>query len=141
MNAETLMLVGGVTAFALTLSWVRRRKLREKYAVGWVGLATLLLLLGLFPETIETAGQVTRLSYPAVVLVISLTPIYLFSFAVSVALSAQHRRSVRLSQQVAILEQRIRALESCGSAVETGTDNTSQDSSEMNGGNTPKAHP
>lgn len=111
MNAETIMLVGGATAFALTLHWVRRRRLREKYAVGWVGLATLLLLLGLFPGVVESLARAARLSYPAAVLLIALTIIYLNSFVTSVTLSAQHRRSVRLAQQVAILEHRLRVLE------------------------------
>lgn len=117
MNAETLMLIGGATAFALTLSWVRRRELREKYAVGWVGLATLLLLLGLFPGWAEGMARAARLSYPAAVLVVALTVIYLNSFATSVALSAQHRKEVRLAQQVAILEHRVRELEERGGAV------------------------
>jgi len=33
MTAELLMMFGGATAFAVTLYWVRRRELREKYAV------------------------------------------------------------------------------------------------------------
>ena len=32
ITAETLMTVGGVSAFILTLGWVRERQLREKYA-------------------------------------------------------------------------------------------------------------
>ena len=111
MNAELLMLIGGVGAFALTVSWVRRRELREKYAVGWVGLATLLLVLGLFPGWFEGVARSAKLSYPAAVLVVALTVIYLNSFATSVALSAQHRKEVRLAQQVAILEHRVRELE------------------------------
>ena len=31
MNAELLMLIGGIVAFVLTLHWVRNRELREKY--------------------------------------------------------------------------------------------------------------
>lgn len=121
MNAELLMLIGGVSAFALTLSWVRRRLLREKYAVGWVGLATLLLLLGLFPEWVEALARGAKLSYPAAVLLVALTVIYLNSFATSVALSAQHRKEVRLAQQVAILEHRVRELEKRGGGVTAPT--------------------
>lgn len=111
MTAEQLMLLGGATAFVLTLHWVRRRELREKYAVAWVALAAGLLLIGLFPSVLMWFADSARLSYPAAVLFIALTLIYLFAFTVSVSLTHQYRRNVRLTQEVAILEERVRQLE------------------------------
>ncbi len=117
MNAELLMLIGGVTAFGLTLFWVRNRQLSEKYALAWVSVATLLLLCGIFPRTVEGAAEAAHLSYPAAILLISLGIIYVFAFSVSVALSRLNRRSVRLLQHIAILEGRIRELERSGTAL------------------------
>ena len=111
MNAETLMLIGGATAFGLTLYWVRRRELREKYAVAWVLLAGLLLFVGLFPGLLMAVAEYAHLSYVAAVLFVALTLVYLFSFTVSVSLTHQYRRNVRLTQEVAILEERVRKLE------------------------------
>jgi hypothetical protein len=111
INAERLMMLGGITAFVLTINWVRNRELREKYAVGWICVASMLLILGLFPALIESFAKSAHLSYPAAVLFVALAVIYLFSFSVSVSLSRQYRRSTRLMQEVAILELRIRQLE------------------------------
>ena len=111
MNAERLMLLGGVAAFLLTIHWVRSRDLREKYAVGWLLMAVLLLFCGLFPRAIEAIAEASRLSYPAAVLFAALAAMYLFSFGVSVALTHQHRRNLRLIEEVALLEQRLRTLE------------------------------
>ena len=111
MNAENLMLAGGVTAFLLTLYWVRSREMREKYAVLWILVAVLLLLCGLFPGVIKGLAEAAHLSYPALVLFVALALIYTFSFTVSVSLSHQYRRNVRLTQEVAMLEQRLRQLE------------------------------
>jgi hypothetical protein len=105
------MLLGGLAAFALTVSWVRRRSLREKYAVAWLGVATLLLLCGLFPEGIERLAEAAHLSYPAAVLFVALAAVYCFAFGVSVSLSRAHRRTVRLTQELALLEERLRRLE------------------------------
>jgi hypothetical protein len=116
MNAETLMTLGGVLAFLITLHWVRRRELREKYAVGWVALATLVLVVGLFPELLMVFATRAHLSYPAAVLFIALTLIYLFAFAVSVALTTQYRRNVRLTQELALMEERLRRLEAAAGA-------------------------
>lgn len=114
MTAETMMLVGGLCAFVLTLHWVRARELREKFAVYWLILAVLVLFVGIFPQSIMWFADAAHLSYPTAVLFLSLTVIYLFAFAVSVSLSTEHRRNVRLTQQMALLEERLRKLEAKG---------------------------
>jgi hypothetical protein len=115
LNAENLMLIAGVSAFLLTLYWVRNRALREKYAVSWVAVSLLPLLCGIFPDVIKTLADSAHLSYPAAMLFISLAAIYVFSFSVSVSLTRQYRRNIRLTQEVALLEQRLRVLEETNS--------------------------
>jgi len=111
MNAELLMLLGGVTAFCLTIYWVRSRELREKYALLWILAAVVLLLVGLFPDVLKRLAEACHLSYPAAVLLIALAAIYVFSFTVSVSLSHQYRRNVRLTQELALLKHRLARLE------------------------------
>jgi hypothetical protein len=111
MTAETLMLAGGVTSFLVTVYWVRKRDLREKYAVVWLAVATLLLLCGLFPQIIMTWAESAHLSYPSAVLFIALAIVYPFAFSVSLSLTRQYRRNVRLMQALALLEHRVRVLE------------------------------
>jgi hypothetical protein len=111
INAEFLMLLGGCGAFAMTLYWVRVRELRERYAIGWLAVATLLLLTGLFPDVLEGIARRVHLSPPALVLFVALGLIYLNSFFVSVALTKQYRWNVRLTQQMALLEERLRRVE------------------------------
>jgi hypothetical protein len=111
MNAERLMLIGGVSAFLLTVYWVRSRQLRERYAIGWMMVATILLLCGIFPDAIMQFANFAKLSYAAAVLFISLGAMYFFSFFVTVSLTRQHRRNARLLQEIAILGQRVAELE------------------------------
>jgi len=111
MNAELLMMTGGISAFFLTMYWVRSRGLREKYAVAWTAVAVMLLLLGLFPELLMTFANRAHLSYPAAVLFVALTLIYLFSFTVSVSLTYQYRCNIRLTQELALLQERVGRLE------------------------------
>jgi hypothetical protein len=120
MTAETLMLIGGVASFLLTLHWVRTRELREKYAVAWLAMATLLLLCGLFPQVIMSFANASHLSYPAMVLFVALAVDYIFSFGVSLSLSRQYRLNVRLTQEIAILEERVRRLETRVRSQESG---------------------
>ena len=111
MNAETLMLAGGTTSLLLTLYWVRSRELSERSALVWILVATLLFLCGLFPQVITVFADAAHLSYPAAVLFVALGVVYVFAFSVSVALNRSHRHSVRLTQQIALLEGRVRELE------------------------------
>jgi hypothetical protein len=111
MSAELLMLMGGISASLLTIQWVRTRTLREKYAVNWILVAILLLICGLFPGLIMRFADESHLSYPAAVLFVALGAIYAFAFSVSVSLSGQYRRNARLTQELALLEHRLRRLE------------------------------
>jgi hypothetical protein len=120
MNAELLMLIGGVAAFLLTIYWVRSRELREKYAVVWLVVASVLLLCGLFPDIIKRFAEASRLAYASAVLFVALAVIYIFAFTVSVSLSRHYRRNIRLLQELALLEYRIRQLEAKQNANDAG---------------------
>ena len=71
MNAERLMLIGALVAFLLTVHWVRSRDLRERFAIWWLIVGSLLLLPGLMPESIKSIATALNLSYPSLVLVIA----------------------------------------------------------------------
>jgi hypothetical protein len=111
ITAERLMLLGGIFAFLLTVYWVRRRVLREKYAVSWMVVSFLLLVCGIFPDLIKYFAVSSQLSYPSAVLFIALAVVYLFSLGISISMTKQYRRSVRLMQELAIQEYRLRQLE------------------------------
>ncbi len=111
MNAETLMFVGGVAVFSLTIYWVRSRDLSEKHAILWTILAFILLVCGLFPNLVMSFANKSHLSYSAAVLFVALAAIYIFSFSVSVSLTWHQRRNTRLTQEIALLESRVEMLE------------------------------
>jgi hypothetical protein len=106
------MLVAGVTAFLVTVHWVRSRDLRERYAILWLGVATGLLLLGLFPELIMGFARLMRFSYSAAAVFLAVTAMYVFAFAASVSETRHYRRNIRMAQELAILEERLKKLES-----------------------------
>lgn len=110
-TAEKIMLLSGVAAFLTTLYWVRSRDLREKYAILWLIIALGVLVLGLFPELLMTFAETIHFSYSSAVLLLVAVTVYIFSFAVSVSETRQYRRSIRLAQELAILEARVQRLE------------------------------
>ncbi len=110
MTAERLMLLAAILAFLLTIEFVRKRTLREKYAVAWLLVATGLLILGVFPQLIMLIADQARLAYPSAVLFATLGMIYVFSMSVSVSLSRRRHASLKLTQEVALLRYELETL-------------------------------
>jgi hypothetical protein len=114
MTARILILGVGLVASLTTVYWVRKRDLREKYAIGWLGVAGIMLVLGVFPELLTTLAYYARVAVPTLLLAMCLALLVPFTFSVSISLSRAHRRNMRLTQQLAILDQRVRQLEDAG---------------------------
>jgi len=111
MVAKILVLIVGLGGFLTTVYWVRQRDLREKYAIGWLGVAALMLFCGLFPEFMIWLATQLRVAFPTLILALCLAVLVPFSFSVSISLSRSHWRNIRITQQLALLEQRLRELE------------------------------
>jgi hypothetical protein len=111
LKAEHFIMAGGIAAFFITLYWVRRRELRVKYALSWLGIGCSLLVAGLFPEIIMRTAERLRFSYAALVAFLTAGMLFLFAFSVSISLSRQYRRNLRLTQEVGLLEKRIKDVE------------------------------
>jgi hypothetical protein len=111
MNAEILMLISGITAFAIIVYQVRQRELREKYAIVWLGCSVVLLLVGIFPGVLKSFAEWAHLSFAAATMFFIFGALFIYSFAVSVSLSRSHRRQMRLTQEIALIDQRLRTME------------------------------
>ena len=119
LTAERVMLVSGIAVFLATVHWVRSRDLREKYAIVWLGLASLILLFGLFPGLIMRLAGLTGFSYSSAVLYLVCAVVYTHAFAVSVSATTLYRRNVRLGQELGALRERVQRVEAALAAAES----------------------
>lgn len=98
----SLLLLGFV------LELVRRDHLKERYALLWLGTALFGLALGVYPDFIIQFAQVVRFQM--------LTALFVFSFvftlaivlAFTVVISRLTERNRELTQELALLAQRVR---------------------------------
>ncbi len=111
MRAEYMMLAAGISVFLLTLYWVRKREIREKYAVAWMAAATIALAAGVFPQAVMYLAPKLHMGYTSFVLLLCLILGYFFAACTSISLSRQYHRNLRLTQELALLENRVRKLE------------------------------
>jgi hypothetical protein len=94
------------------LELVRRRRLREKYALLWIVTAVILLILSVWRGAVSSIAGLLGVSYgPAVIFAVGALFVLIVLLHYSTVISALTDRSVVLAQRIAILEERIGALE------------------------------
>ena len=110
MTAQiTAGLIGVLLAGAI-LYLVRRDHLHGSYALWWLAVAVVILLLGVFPPVIDWLGRVTGISYPPVLpIIVGIGMILIRMLKMDIDRSQQERQLRRLTQKLAILEQEITA--------------------------------
>ena len=100
------------------LELVRRRRLREKYALLWILTAIVLLILSVWRGAVSGIATALGVSYgPTVLFAVGALFVLVVLLHYSTVISALTDRTVVLAQKVASLEQRIEQLE-CGRSSE-----------------------
>ncbi|MCI0398668.1 MAG: DUF2304 family protein [Chloroflexi bacterium] len=111
--------VFSLTLLLATVQLIRKRRLREEYALVWLAASLAILLFSLFGGLVNLLAASFAVSYaPTLVLVVGL----LFALSVllsqSVTISGQADRLRDLAQAVALLEWRLRQVEQARQATQ-----------------------
>jgi len=99
-----------VIILAAVFELVRRRFLKERYALLWIAIALGGFALGAFPGLIEWLSAVFRLQFITVLFIIyfAFTFALVLSFSVMLSRLSEHNRT--LAQEIALLGAEVRAL-------------------------------
>jgi hypothetical protein len=115
LAVSVLASIASLLLLLAVLELVRRRRLREKYALLWIVTAVVLLVLSVWRGAVTTIAQALGVSYgPAVLFAVGAVFVLVVLLHYSTVISALTDRSVVLAQRIAILEQRIEELEKKG---------------------------
>jgi hypothetical protein len=96
---------------AITFESIRISRLRERFALLWLGTGFMVLLVALFPQMIEFSTQILGVQYVTAVVGVVFTFLLLVSFHFSIALSGLEADRAKIAQRCALLELRIQAIE------------------------------
>ncbi len=88
---------------------IRRRKLREEYAMLWIFTGAVLLTLASFPEIVLWLEDVLHVSYLTVVLLACFLFMAMIAMHFSTVISRQSEQIRQLAQRQAILEMELKA--------------------------------
>lgn len=98
--------------FAITVQLVRKHRLREEYALLWLGASGTIVLFSIFGRLLPALAALFNVSYsPTLALVLGLLFALVVSLSQSVILSRQANQLRDLAQAHALLEFRLRSYE------------------------------
>ena len=107
--------VTGLLSFLVlivTLEAVRRTRMRERYALLWVGTGIVILLFAIFPRSaMAWLQQLTGMQYVTAVVVVIFAFLLLVAFHISLMISRLQDNQGRSVRRIALLEARLAALE------------------------------
>lgn len=105
MNSTfTLGLIGGAIILAVLFEMLRRQRLREKYAVIWVVVVGLTILLVVFPGILTWAADLLGVQVPANLLFFGASMLLLvLTIQLSYEIGRLEERTRTLAEEVALL--------------------------------------
>jgi hypothetical protein len=112
MTAQITAALIGVLLGGSILYLVRRDHLHGPYALWWLLIAAVTLVLGFVPRTVDWLAHLTGIAYPPVLpIIVGLSLILIRMLQLDIERSRQERQIRRLNQKLAILEEELTALQ------------------------------
>ncbi len=113
MSVTLFAALSSIVIFAIIIELIRSGRLRERYALLWLGTAAVILVFGLWRDGLNELSDALGIAYPPNALfVLAMGFILLLLLHYSTVISKLHDRTTTLTQRIALLEERIRELES-----------------------------
>ena len=105
-------LAGSLIFLLMVLDSVRRQRLREAYALIWIFLAVGMILISLWTDILKLISDILGILYPpATLFLLLLVGILLLLFQYSIVISMHHERILRLTQEIALLKEKLNRTE------------------------------
>ena len=104
----TTIIIGSI--LAITIFWmVRKDRLHGPFAIWWLFIACIAVLLSLFPKIVNLASLHLGINYPpTLILVLAICFILLKMLSLDLNRTHQEKKIRRLTQKIAILEKLIK---------------------------------
>ena len=105
-------LAGSLIFLLMVLDSVRRQRLREAYALIWIFLAVGMILISLWTDILKFISDILGILYPpATLFLLLVVGILLLLFQYSIVISMHHERILRLTQEIALLKEKLNRTE------------------------------
>ena len=109
---QIIAVLGSLLVLLFVFQLIRRGKLREEYALIWVGASLALIVVSLWRGSLEIAARLAGIAYPPSVLLLGVIVLgFALAMHYSISLSHLAEQNQRLAQELAILRHHVESLE------------------------------
>ena len=97
-----------IVFIAFILNLVRKNKLDEKYSILWLFFGFIILVVSIFPKTIETIASIFGVYYPpTLMLLFAVLIIGAYIVHITMVVTKQNKMIIKLTQELAILREQV----------------------------------
>jgi hypothetical protein len=108
---QILSIVGSLVIILSLIELVRSRRIKESYSILWFFITFVFLLFSLWRDLLEKVASLMGVGYaPAALFLILIIGLYLLSIHFSVVISRLSERNKDLSQEIGLLNLKIKEL-------------------------------
>ena len=112
MPVQLFAALASVALLGTVIELIRARKLRERYALLWLGTAGVILVFAAWRSGLHELSRALGIAYPPNALfVLAMLFVLVLLLHFSTVISKLSDRSTTLTQRLALLEERLRQLE------------------------------
>ena len=106
------IIVCAILAIIAVISLMAKKKLEYKYGLGWIFVALIIMLLGIFPRLLELLAHTMGIEIPAnAMFYLGFIFVLVLVFSLSISVSQLANKVRRLSQDLGILRKDVLDLE------------------------------
>lgn len=111
-NVYTFSIIFSIGFLIMVIEFVRKGTLLEQYSLFWILFALAMLVLSISTRILDLLSRLLHIYYaPSVLFLLGFLFIIVYSFHVTVILSRQTEKLLRLTQELAILKNRVEEIE------------------------------
>jgi hypothetical protein len=112
MPVQLFAALASVALLGVVIELIRARKLRERYALLWLGTAGVILIFAVWRSGLHQLSQSLGIAYPPNALfALAMLFVIVLLLHYSTVISKLSDRSTMLTQRLALMEERLRELE------------------------------
>ncbi|HUW03833.1 MAG TPA: DUF2304 domain-containing protein [Acidimicrobiales bacterium] len=110
-TAQVFLALVTLTSLVFVIRMVRRKSLQSKYSLLWLSIASGMVLLSIFPDTVDRMTEAVGVDYPpAALLAVAVAFLFVVIVQYSWELSRLEERTRVLAEEVALLKEAVRQM-------------------------------
>jgi len=101
-------MVVAIVVAAVTIEMIRRRKLREQYAILWLLASAVLVIFAVFPDLVVLLSRILKVNYLTIIVMAFFFFLAMIVMHFAVVISHQAEQIRKLAEHIALMENELR---------------------------------